>query len=445
MKKGKSILLSLWIILLLSILLIACGDEQHTCAPIDTAPPTQPPATVSNNNIENTQATVPAKETNSPTVDQTTAPMADETTAPTEKATVPTEPEETQAHEHAYSVVDTVAPSCTEDGHKTYECPCGETYTETIVARGYHVWGEWQIFQEATTFREGERIRKCVDCGDSQHESIDKLPPEETPSHTEPPATEPPHVHDYSERVIDPTTESQGYTEYTCSGCGHTYRDNYTDMLPQPTEPSINEDTGCDLCNTECIITVILPTPDSEGYTLYECPNCGYSVRKHPTSYGHTHNYTVLEIWEPTCLDIGYTFYECDCGDTCIADTKDALGHDFSTSNICSRCGYTEESTITLDYEAAMAYGNQYAVDTYGWLVDLNLNFDNAGFNFPHTASPDTVIAKGGQAYLHRMVEREIDHLYTTLIDRGGTGKAYVNCHVYEDNDGTIFIYVYYG
>ena len=101
MKKGKSILLSLWIILLLSILLIACGDEQHTCAPIDTAPPTQPPATVSNN-IENTQATVPAKETTSPTVDQTTAPMADETTAPTEKATVPTEPEETQAHEHAY-------------------------------------------------------------------------------------------------------------------------------------------------------------------------------------------------------------------------------------------------------------------------------------------------------------------------------------------------------
>ena len=102
MKKGKSILLSLWIILLLSILLIACGDEQHTCAPIDTAPPTQPPATVSNNNIENTQATVPAKETTSPTVDQTTVPMVDETTAPTEAATVPTESEETQAHEHAY-------------------------------------------------------------------------------------------------------------------------------------------------------------------------------------------------------------------------------------------------------------------------------------------------------------------------------------------------------
>lgn len=35
--------------------------------------------------------------------------------------------------------------------------------------------------------------------------------------------------HDYEERVVHPTTEAGGYTEHTCTVCGDSYRDSFTD------------------------------------------------------------------------------------------------------------------------------------------------------------------------------------------------------------------------
>lgn len=481
MKTLKAIWLPVGIVLLLSILLSACNQEQFAHNPVGTSAPTHTAATDSSNNIDHSQSMVSTDESTASTIDEITAPT-EEVTESTEPVTQPTEPapmepEETKAHEHEYAVVDTVKPDCIQNGHKTHVCACGDSYTETIYARGYHTWGEWKVTQEATTSREGEQVRKCVDCDDSQSESIAKLPQEETT-----PLTEPPHTHNYSGTVIDPTCddvgytvhtcgcgnsytdcetpalghcytktvveptiESEGYTEYICAGCGHTYRDNYTEKLPVPVEPPFNEDTGCDLCDAKCIITVIPPTPEANGYTLFECPACGYSVRRHSTPYGHTHDYCLVEVCEPTCVNSGYSFYACDCGDACIADVVDALGHDFSEDNICANCGFTEESLYTLDYEDAMAYGNQYAVDTYGWYIDLELNFDNAGYNFPGAGSKAGIIERGGQQDLYRLVRKEIDGLYDSLINRGLTGKAYVNCHVCEDEDGIVLVYVFYG
>ena len=37
--------------------------------------------------------------------------------------------------------------------------------------------------------------------------------------------------HTYSSVVVKPQFGSQGYTQYTCSVCGHSYKDNYTDPL----------------------------------------------------------------------------------------------------------------------------------------------------------------------------------------------------------------------
>lgn len=39
------------------------------------------------------------------------------------------------------------------------------------------------------------------------------------------------HVHSYTESVTEPTCTEKGYTTYTCSDCGHSYTDNYTDAL----------------------------------------------------------------------------------------------------------------------------------------------------------------------------------------------------------------------
>ena len=105
----------------------------------------------------------------------------------------------------------------------------------------------------------------------------------------------------------------------------------------------------------------------------------------------------------------------------------------------------TESDPVTvLDYAAAMAYGNQYAVDTYGYYIDLTLNADNAGFEFPYSASVHGIIEKGGQEYLQLRIARKVDSLAESLSARG-ISKAYISCHIYEDADGIVQFYVYYG
>ena len=104
----------------------------------------------------------------------------------------------------------------------------------------------------------------------------------------------------------------------------------------------------------------------------------------------------------------------------------------------------TESDPVTvLDYAAAMAYGNQYAVDTYGYYIDLTLNVDNAGFEFPYSASVHGIIEKGGQEYLQLRIARKVDSLAESLSARG-ISKAYINCHIYEA-DGIVQFYVYHG
>ena len=41
-------------------------------------------------------------------------------------------------HEHAYEITENVPATCTEDGHVTYTCECGDTYTETTPATGHN-------------------------------------------------------------------------------------------------------------------------------------------------------------------------------------------------------------------------------------------------------------------------------------------------------------------
>lgn len=37
--------------------------------------------------------------------------------------------------------------------------------------------------------------------------------------------------HSYTDTVVEPTTESEGYTLHTCSRCGYSYKDEYTDKV----------------------------------------------------------------------------------------------------------------------------------------------------------------------------------------------------------------------
>ena len=76
---------------------------------------------------------------------------------------------------HSYELAEEVEATCTHSGYTLYRCECGHTYITNIT---------------------------------------------------------PMIEHSYVKTVIEPTTESQGYTVHTCSVCGYSYVDSITDVLP---------------------------------------------------------------------------------------------------------------------------------------------------------------------------------------------------------------------
>lgn len=88
-------------------------------------------------------------------------------------------------HEHKYTAKVTKQPSCKEEGVTTYTCSCGDSYTKPIA---------------------------------------------KTP-------------HKFVDKVVKPTKTEKGYTQHTCSVCGYSYKDNYTDPIgggDTPTPPPVH-------------------------------------------------------------------------------------------------------------------------------------------------------------------------------------------------------------
>ncbi len=121
-------------------------------------------------------------------------------------------------HEHTYGDwVETIPATCTEEGLKTRSCTiCGESETAPIPATG-HSFGDWTVTTEPSCTEGGEQTRSCH-CGETETEALEAL------------------GHDYVAVVTPPTEEAGGYTTHTCSRCGDSYVDSYTDPLP-PAEP----------------------------------------------------------------------------------------------------------------------------------------------------------------------------------------------------------------
>ncbi len=113
---------------------------------------------------------------------------------------------------HAYEEKVT-APTCTEKGFTTYTCSCGHTY------KGNETEATGHDFEAAITTapeceKAGERTLTCKVCKFTKTESVPAI------------------GHKYEGKVIAPTYESKGYTEYTCvNGCGASYKADYVDSL----------------------------------------------------------------------------------------------------------------------------------------------------------------------------------------------------------------------
>jgi len=151
-----------------------------------------------------------------------------------------------------------------------------------------------------------------------------------------------PCEHTYVDRIVAPTCKEEGYTEYTCTECGNSYRDIYTQKVTHPYRD-----------------TVVNPTCTAEGYTEHTCTVCGDTYRDGITqTVSHSYRATVIN---PTCTTEGYTEHTCTvCGDKYTDSTTQKVAHIYKsvvvsptcteegyTNHICEICEVSYQDTVT--------------------------------------------------------------------------------------------------
>ena len=239
---------------------------------------------------------------------------------------------EISAKGHNYKKTVT-APTCTEDGYTTYSCTvCGDSYADDESdALGHSEAVREENRREADCVNNGsyDEVTYCTVCDTELFRETVVIPAND---------------HNYETEVTAPGCTEDGYTVYTCTGCG----DSYTDDIITASGHSYDEDV------TEADCT-------NGGYTVYTCTECGDSYTDDYTeALGHDYE---AEVTEATCTEDGYTIYTCIvCSDSYVDDEVDALGHEYEvevTEATCTTGGYTtytcavcEDSYIDNEVEA---------------------------------------------------------------------------------------------
>lgn len=136
------------------------------------------------------------------------------------------------------------------------------------------------------------------------------------------------HTHTYDDgEVIAPACTEEGYTLHTCTECGGTYRDNFTEAK--------GHIAGEWFAESEATCT-------TAGMKKLPCTVCGEAVETEAIP-AFSHNFVYRETVAATCDKDGYVLYIC-ANEGCGAEKRDAiiaLGHDYGDDNVCDRCGNT--------------------------------------------------------------------------------------------------------
>lgn len=139
--------------------------------------------------------------------------------------------------------------------------------------------------------------------------------------------------------TVPPTCTEQGYTEYKCSQCGESKKEDYVEALGHSYKMTTKPATCTEM-----------------GETVYTCEVCGFEY-KEEGEYPSGHSYTTSITKSPTCTQDGQRHYYCDkCGYEYTASIP-ATGHDYSITDeqnedgstkrvyTCANCGdtYTQD------------------------------------------------------------------------------------------------------
>lgn len=269
---------------------------------------------------------------------------------------------EALGHDYTHTVTQ---PTCSEQGFTVHSCVrCDHAYRDTFTEATGHTPGE-----EATC----TASRLCVTCGEVLVEALG---------------------HSYTQTITDPTCTEQGFATHTCSDCGHTYRDAFTDAVGHTPDKDVTctRDQLCVVCGEilaeapghEYTDTVTQPTCTERGFTTHTCSRCAYAyqdsftdAKSHVpgdaatcsqaqvcTACGEVltpargHDYTHVII-APTCTTRGYTTHTCSrCNHTYLDAFTDTAPHTIKQGancyepQSCSVCGGLIKEATGHDYRS---------------------------------------------------------------------------------------------
>ena len=241
--------------------------------------------------------------------------------------------------EHDYKEVVTTPATCTTKGLKTFTCSyCGDKYTEDIDMLEHTPVTDAAVAPTCTKSGLAEGSH-CSICGTTLVEQdVVKA-----------------KGHTYTSVVTAPTCKEQGYTTYTCSVCGDSYKGDFTavttnhDYKSTVTTPATCTAKGvktftCSVCgdkytedidmlaHTAVTDKAVAATCTKSGLTEgSHCSVCGTVIVEQTVIPANQHQYTPV-VTAPTCRDKGYTTYTCSvCGDSYRADyTEKTNDHDYN-------------------------------------------------------------------------------------------------------------------
>ena len=185
-----------------------------------------------------------------------------------------------------------------------------------------HSFDEWEVTAKPTCTKDGTKVRYCS-CGEKQSEIAPML------DHTPAKATIENKIEatcntdgSYDEVVycsVEACKEELSRESKSVSALGHDFK------ITENVEATCLEDGHIYFeCQRKNCSETKKQTLLSSGHYFGEdkvCDNCGYTEADN-----HIHSYTAT-IVAPTCTSLGYTLYECTCGDKYRTDYIEQKGH----------------------------------------------------------------------------------------------------------------------
>lgn len=276
--------------------------------------------------------------------------------------------------QHSFELINTVAPTCKDggkSGYKVYKCStCTATYNEITDEAISHNWSDWEVVQKATDKLCGIEESTCSVCGEKQLRTTDPIGDHnfvedaatkkaatctedgsvtmKCSAHTDCGVTYekvlPKLGHDMvADKPVAATCEHEGYTDYTCSRCSHSYRivtePKTTHTLETKTEAATClapyfTYTYCTKCNKlegsvqigkalghEFTVEVSYkaPTNTKNGEKVLKCSRCTETITVVIPAQGH--EFELVSTEDATCAETGLETYRCkthtgenDCG-----------------------------------------------------------------------------------------------------------------------------------